>query len=230
MKLNKKTIAVILSVFSLLLVVFTVVVCIQKSHVSSVTFEVVSVQENEADKAVRLAAKDSNARRGIIKDTGSARFSFSQAQKESFLQIYKKTASAALVVRMEFTPTAAQKELLTTGTALPFNLGILYNEDFDSHNKLKEPLTSKITVYADLSKKLSYADTESVIIDFSMALPKSEHFESFLPQGFFISSSVACRILTVCAAPALIGLTVQKIPCSMALLLTEALLISKIPL
>ena len=212
MKLNKKTIAVILSVFSLLLVVFTVVVCIQKSHVSSVTFEVVSVQENEANKAVRLAAKDSNARRGIIKDTGSARFAFSQAQKESFLQIYKKTASAALVVRMEFTPTAAQKELLTTGTALPFNLGILYNEDFDSHNKLKEPLTSKITVYADLSKKLSYADTESVIIDFSMALPKSEHFESFLPQGFFISSSVACRILTACAAPALIGFDCSKNP------------------
>lgn len=204
MKLSKKTIAVILSIFSLLLVVFTVVVCIRNSRISAVSFE--------AEQTTRLIAKDSNARRGAVKETGSARFSFSAAQKDSFSQVYQKNQSASLVIRVEFTPTEAQKELLTTGTALPFNFGILYQEDFDAHGKLKEPLSSKISVYADLSKKLSYSDTDPVVIDFSMAVPKSEHFDSFLPEGFFITSSIKCRILSTCAAPAMIGFDTTQTP------------------
>ena len=200
---TRKNITIMLSVLAVILVGLTVIVCIKNSRVSSVVFE---------SNNTSLIAIDSNSRKGLIKETGTAQFGFSQIQKECFLQVYEKSASAALVIRMEFTPTAAQKELLTTGTALPFNLGILYNEDFDAHNKLKEPLTSKISVYADLSKRLSYADTQGVVIDFSMAIPKSEHFEAFLPQGFFISSSVQCKILSACAAPALIGYDCSQTP------------------
>ena len=102
---------------------------------------------------------------------------------------------------------------MTTGTELPFNFGILYSEDFDNHGKLKDSINSKISVYADLSKKLSYNDDQPVIIDFSMAVPKSEHFDSFLPQGFFVTSSVACTIQSACAAPALIGFDkTQSVP------------------
>ena len=204
MKFSKKTIAVILSVFSLLLVVFTVVVCIRNSRISAVNFE--------AEQTTHLIARDSNARRGAVKETGSARFSFSSGQRNAFSQVFQKNQSASLVIRVEFSPTTDQKELLTTGTALPFNFGILYQEDFDARGKLKEPLSSKISVYADLSKKLSYSDAEPVVIDFSMAVPKSEHFDSFLPEGFFVTTSVKCRILSSCAAPAMIGFDTTKKP------------------
>ena len=111
---------------------------------------------------------------------------------------------------MKFTPTTAQKELLTTGTELPFNFGILYNDDFEKNGKLKEPLNTKISVYADLSKKLSYKNNDAVMVDFSMAIPKSEHFENFLPNGFFVSSSISCQIVSACAAPALEGFDLSE--------------------
>lgn len=203
MKPSKKTITVILSVFSLLLVVFTVIVCIRNSRISSVIFE---------SNNTNLVAMNANARKGKIKQTGAAQFGFTQAQKDCFTQVYHNSNSAALVVRMEFMPTAEQRELLTTGTALPFNLGLLYAEDFDARNRLKEDLSSKISVYADLSKKLSYTDTQPLVMDFSMAVPKSEHFEAFLPLAFFINSTVECRVLSVCAAPALIGFDLMNTP------------------
>ena len=115
---TRKNITIMLSVLAVILVGLTVIVCIKNSRVSSVVFE---------SNNTSLIAIDSNSRKGLIKETGTAQFGFSQIQKECFLQVYEKSASAALVIRMEFTPTAAQKELLTTGTALPFNLGILYD-------------------------------------------------------------------------------------------------------
>lgn len=210
---SNKTVQILVIITAVLLAALTVTVCIQKSRISSVFFEAVTTA-NDDDSYTRanLTAKDANARRGSIKDNGTARFGFSQAQKDCFLKVYRQYRSAALVVRVQFTPNADQKELLTTGTALPFNLGLLYSEDFDSKNRLKEPLSSKITVYADLSKKLSYNDSEPLVIDFSLAVPKSEHFEAFLPQEFFISSSVQCKVLSVCTAPALIGFDCTSTP------------------
>ena len=210
---SKKTISILLFIAVFALLTLTVTICIQKSHVSAVFFQVVTDSTGlDSYKPTALVAKDSNARKGIIKENGSARFGFSPIQKECFNTVYSNSKSAALVIRMEFNPDSEQKELLTTGTALPFNFGLLYNDDFDSKGKLKEPLSSKITVYADLSKKLSYNDSNALVIDFSMAIPKSEHFDSFLPQGFFISSSVNCRLISVCAAPALIGFDYSNEP------------------
>lgn len=196
MKKNQMLLTCTISL-TVIIVLFTAIICIKNSRVSTVKFE--------ASPATRLIAKDKNAHKGIIKDTGSARFAFSAHQKEGFSAVYQKNQSAALVVRVEFIPTDAQKEILTTGTALPFNLGVLYQDDFDQHGRLKETLSSKISVYADLSKLLSYDSSQGVIVDFSMAIPKSEHFDSFLPQGFFVSSTVRCRILSACSAPAMIG-------------------------
>ena len=196
MKLSKKLFTFFFIALAALTVIFTAVFCVRQSRISSVKLE--NTQSS-------LTAKDKNARKGSIKDTGSAMFAFSQEQKQAFEQQYNKNQSAALIIRVEFTPTAAQKELLTTGTSLPFNYGILYQEDFDNKGRLKEPLTSKISVYADLEKKLSYADNQPLVLDFSMAIPKSEHIQNFLPQGFFINSSVCCKIVSACAGPALVG-------------------------
>ena len=198
--LNKKNIAIILCALAVLIAGLTIIICIKNSRVSAVVLEGTNIN---------LVAKDKNARKGIIKDTGSARFDFSQTQKNAFVQAYEKNKTAALVIRMEFKPNDSQRELLTTGAALPFNFGILYQDDFDNKGKLKEPLTSKITVYADLSKKLSYADNAPFFIDFSMAIPKSEHIENFLPTGFFINSSISCRVVSACVAPALLGFDVS---------------------
>ena len=200
-KKNIKTILVPLCVIAaILMIVVTTVVCIRQSRISAVTLE--STIDGLSE---RLTAKDSLARTGVIKERGEAQFAFSQAQRSYFSKVYETNQSAALVIRMSFNPTKAQRELLTTGTELPFNFGILYSDDFDNHGKLKEPLVAKISIYADLSKKLSYNEQNDILVDFSMAIPKSEHFDSFLPVGFFINSSVACKIVSACAAPALIG-------------------------
>ncbi len=197
---TKKSLTVLCIIFSIAFVILTAVICIKNSKTSSVKLSSTISEYSET-----LIAKNKFAHTGIIKEKGEARFAFNSNQKEQFLKIYQDNQSAALVIRMKFTPTAAQKELLTTGTELPFNFGILYNDDFDKNGKLKEPLNSKISVYADLGKKLSYQDAAPVVVDFSMAIPKSDHFENFLPEGFFISSSVACQIESACAAPSLIG-------------------------
>lgn len=200
-KKNIRTILVPLCVIvAILMIVVTTVVCIRQSRISAVTLE--STIDGLSE---RLTAKDSLARTGVIKERGEAQFAFSQAQRSYFSKVYETNQSAALVIRMSFNPTKAQRELLTTGTELPFNFGILYSDDFDNHGKLKEPLVAKISIYADLSKKLSYNEQNDILVDFSMAIPKSEHFDSFLPVGFFINSSVACKIVSACAAPALIG-------------------------
>ena len=202
---SKKNITITCIVLAVVLVIFTTIICIKNQRTSRVKLSSTISEIQEA-----LISKNKSAHTGIIKEKGEAQFSFSNNQKQEFLKVYYENQSSALVVRVKFSPTSEQKELLTTGTELPFNFGILYNEDFDKNAKLKEPLNTKISVYADLSKKLSYADTEPVTIDFSMAIPKSEHFENFLPNGFFVSSSVACQILSACAAPALIGFDISQ--------------------
>ena len=213
MKLSKKTITIGCALLAALAVIFTTIICVKQSRVSAVKLESAKTGDSDLFLSQNLIAKDKNARKGMVKETGFARFSFSAQQKELFSRIYQKNRTAALVIRMEFTPTASQRELLTTGTALPFNFGLLYSEDFDNHGKLKEPLTSKISVFADLEKKLSYSDTQPLVVDLSMAVPKSEHFDSFLPEGFFINSSIACKIISACTAPALIGFDcTQEIP------------------
>ena len=197
---QKKALYILLPVAAVLFIVLTSVICVKNSRISSVLFE---------PDSLNLVAKNPAARKGTIKENGEAWFGFSAAHKEYFSKIYAKNKSAALVIRVEFFPTESQKELLTAGTSIPFNFGILYQEDFDNHGKLKEPFTSKISVYADLEKKLSYGDTAPVAVDFSMALPKSEHFDSNLPTGFFIRSSVQCRVVSACAAPAMIGFDIS---------------------
>ena len=205
---SKKNLTILCIILCVILVIFTTVICIKKSRTSSVILSSTISQDSQT-----LIAKNQAAHTGNIKEKGEAQFSFTQAQKELFLDIYEANQSAALVIRIKFKPTASQKELLTTGTEIPFNFGVLYSDDFDKNGKLKEPLNSKISVYADLSKKLSYKDNEPTVIDFSMAIPKSEHFENFLPSGFFINSSIACQIESACAAPALIGFDLtQTIP------------------
>jgi len=206
---SKKALMIVLPCLAALLIFITVLVLVKNSRSSAVLFESITSSENESLPS-KLLAKDKNARKGIIKDNGEARFAFTEIQKDAFSQIYQENKSAALVIRMQFYPDEEEKELLTMGVELPFNFGILYQEDFDARGRLKEALTEKISVYADLGKKLSYADSEPVIIDLSMALPKSEHFTSNLPEGFFIKSSIRCKLLSVCAAPALLGFDRSK--------------------
>ena len=211
MKINiftKKNITITCIALAVVLVIFTTIICIKNSRTSSVKLS--STLSNAQES---LIAKNKLAHTGIIKEKGETQFAFTASQKNQFTEVYNENQSTALVIRVKFNPTASQKELLTTGTELPFNFGILYSDDFDKNGKLKEPLNSKISVYADLSKKLSYQDNEPVTIDFSMAIPKSEHFENFLPVGFFVSSNVACQILSACAAPALIGFDLTQEIC-----------------
>ena len=205
---SKKNITIACIALAVVLVVLTTIICIKNNRTSRVKLSSTISEYQEA-----LIAKNKLAHTGIIKEKGEAQFAFTANQKNLFTQVYNDNQSAALVIRVKFNPTQDQKELLTTGTELPFNFGILYSDDFDKNGKLKEALNTKISIYADLSKKLSYQDNEPVIVDFSMAIPKSEHFENFLPIGFFVSSNVACQLVSACAAPALIGFDLTQEIC-----------------
>ena len=120
--MNKKILLPICSALSLILIVITTIVIIKQSKIS-----VISLQSTTTQETQKLVAKNKLARKGIIKETGIAQFAFTQSEKEYFSQVYEKNQSAALVIRIQFNPTKAQRELLTTGSELPFNFGILYN-------------------------------------------------------------------------------------------------------
>lgn len=179
--------------------------CIKQNKISSVKVE--STVEAETSK---LIAENKAARKGIIKEKGEACFKFNQNQRKLFASVYEKNETAALIVRVEIKPLENQKELLTTGADLPFNFGILYSEDYDKKGRRTGDLNSKISVYANLSKKLSYSDEEPLLLDLSMAVPKSDSIENSTPVGFFVNSSIHCRIVSVCIAPALIGFDVSQ--------------------
>ena len=102
MKLSKKLFTFFFIALATATVILTAVFCVRQSRISSLRLE---------NTQSTLTAKHKNARKGSVKDTGSAMFAFSQEQMEVFGQQYNKNQSAALIIRVEFTPTAAQKVL-----------------------------------------------------------------------------------------------------------------------
>ena len=125
---TKKNITVFCIILSAILILLTTIVCIKNSRNSAV-----KLSSTLSDAQETLIAKNKLAHTGIIKEKGEAQFAFNANHKDMFYKVYEKDQSAALVVRVKFNPTASQKELLTSRTELPFNLGILYSEDFDKN-------------------------------------------------------------------------------------------------
>ena len=159
------------------------------------------------DKPLALYAIDSAASKGTITNPGFANFKFTRQQKELFENLYNKKGSVALAICLQVMPTKKQMEVIQDSSSeAVFNFGFLGKEDFTKNGKLIKqyyPGNKRIQVQGDLKKAPE-------VFDVSFAIQKNEDISKFIPEGFFVYSSVRCRILGACVVPAEVGFDVSK--------------------
>ena len=161
------------------------------------------VYGNEA--MTRLYALDSAASKGTVNE-GYANFKFTREQKEYFYKTYQENGSVALTVCLQLMPTKKQKSLLESEAEAVFRYGFLGNEDFTIEGKYikkKYPDTRRIQIQGDEKKAPE-------IFDVSFAVQKNDNIEKYIPEGFYIYSTVRCRVIAACLVPAEIGFDVTK--------------------
>ena len=159
-----------------------------------------------SENASRLLALDSAASKGTIKEDGYANFKFTKAQKESIYKSYRENNNLALTVCLQLMPTKKQMELLDSDTETVFRYGFLGSEDFTIEGKFlkkKYPDTRRIQIQGDEKKAPQ-------LFDLSFAIQKNENIEKYAPEGFFIYSTIRCRIVAACLVPAEVGFDVTK--------------------
>lgn len=161
-----------------------------------------------SDAVAPFYSLDKAASKGTITDSGYANFKFTKQQKELFYKIYKEHGSVALAVCLQVMPSKKQLPLMSedSETELVFNYGFLDKEDFTKRGKLLKqyfPGSKRIQIQGDLK-------SAPEIFDVSFAVQKNDSIEKYLPEGFYIYSSVRCRILGACIVPAEVGFDVSK--------------------
>lgn len=149
-----------------------------------------------------LYALDSAAAKGTVNE-GYANFKFTKKQKEIFSQVYREQGSVALTVFFQMMPTKKQKEALENGNSSEAVLryGFLGNEDFTIEGKFikkKYPDTRRIQIQAD-------EKNAPQLFDISFAIQKNDNIEKYIPEGFFVYSTVRCRVISAIVVPAEIG-------------------------
>lgn len=161
----------------------------------------VYMEMNRNGEKSELIALNSSASNGKIEKSGIAEFKFTSEQREIFEKIYLQFGSCGLAVRIEINPSEKEKELLLQKENAFLRYGFLTDKDFDNKRKfikIKDFSGNRTAVSIDLSKI-------SGCFDVSMAIKKDEDFLKFIPEGFFISSDLSCKISSVCVCPAEIG-------------------------
>ena len=153
----------------------------------------------------RLYALDSGASKGTVNDS-YANFKFTREQKEYFYKTYQENGSVALTVCLQLMPTKKQKSFLESDVETVFRYGFLGNEDFTIEGKYikkKYPDTRRIQIQGDEKKAPE-------LFDLSFAVQKNDNIEKYIPEGFYIYSTVRCRIIAAAVVPAEIGFDVTK--------------------
>ncbi len=153
----------------------------------------------------RLYALDSAASKGTVNE-GYANFKFTKEQKEYFYNTYQENGSVALTVCLQLMPTKKQKALLESDAETVFRYGFLGTEDFTIEGKYikkKYPDLRRIQISGDEKKAPE-------LFDLSFAVQKNDNIEKYIPNGFYIYSSVRCRIVAAAVVPAEIGFDVTK--------------------
>ena len=151
-------------------------------------------------KMTSLYALDSAASKGTV-NGGYANFKFTKEQKESFYKVYNEHGTAALTICLQMMPTKKQKAALETEEEAVLRYGFLGSEDFTINGKFikkKYPDTRRIQVQADEKKC-------PAVFDISFAIQKNDNIEKYVPEGFFVYSTVRCRVLAAIVVPAEIG-------------------------
>lgn len=148
-----------------------------------------------------LVALDSFSRNGVITNPGYANFKFSDEQKNLFKNIFNSNKTVALTVRLEIIPSKKQEALLFTLEDVPFMFGFLSADDFSKNGKLTKqyyPNNKRILVQGNLRNAPS-------VFDVSFAVQKNDDISKVIPEGFFVYSTLKCRVIAACVVPAEIG-------------------------
>ncbi len=147
-----------------------------------------------------LYALDSAASKGTVNE-GYANFKFTDRQKEHFAQVYNNNGSVALTVCFQLMPTKKQKELLQSDEQAVLRYGFLGSDDFTIQGKFikkKYPDTRRIQIQVD-------EKNAPELFDLSFAVQKNDNIAKFIPEGFFVYSTVRCRVVAAIVIPAEIG-------------------------
>ena len=147
-----------------------------------------------------LYALDSAASKGTVNNE-YANFKFTKAQKEYFSKVYKDQGSVSLTVCFQMMPTKKQKELLASDANAVLRFGFLSGDDFTIDGKFikkKYPDTRRIQVQAD-------EKNAPTVFDISFAVQKNDNIEKYIPEGFYVYSTLRCRVLAAIVVPAEIG-------------------------
>ncbi|BDC93026.1 hypothetical protein TRBR_11230 [Treponema bryantii] len=147
-----------------------------------------------------LYSLDSAATKGTVND-GYANFKFTKAQKEYFYKTYNEQGSVALTICLQMMPTRKQKELMDSDNQTVLRYGFLGKDDFTIEGKFikkKYPDTRRIQIQAD-------EKNAPELFDVSFAVQKNDNIEKFTPEGFFVFSTVRCRVIAAIVVPAEIG-------------------------
>ena len=147
-----------------------------------------------------LYALDSAASKGTVNNE-YANFKFTKAQKEYFSKVYKDQGSVSLTVCFQMIPTKKQKELLASDADAVLRYGFLSGDDFTIDGKFikkKYPDTRRIQVQADEKNAPN-------VFDISFAVQKNDNIEKYIPEGFYVYSTLRCRVLAAIVVPAEIG-------------------------
>lgn len=156
---------------------------------------------NSTGESSRLYALDSAASKGTIKEDGYANFKFTKEQKEYFYKTYENHGSVALTVCLQMMPTNKQKEAFVNDSQAVFRYGFLGDEDFTIQGKFlnkKYPDTRRIQIQGN-------EKNAPEIFDISFAVQKNDNIQKYVPDGFFIYSTIRCRIIAAIVVPAEIG-------------------------
>ena len=158
-----------------------------------------------SDEISRLQALDSAATKGTVSNE-YANFKFTQEQKEYFYKTYQEKGSVALTICLQMMPTKKQKQLLASDAEAVLRYGFLTGDDFTINGKFikkKYPDIKRIQVQADEKKAPE-------LFDLSFAVQKNDNIEKYIPEGFFVYSTIRCRVIAACVVPAEIGFDVSK--------------------
>lgn len=158
-----------------------------------------------SDEMSRLYALDSAATKGTVSNE-YANFKFTQEQKEYFYKTYQEKGSVALTICLQMMPTKKQKQLLASDAETVLRYGFLTGDDFTIEGKFikkKYPDIKRIQVQADEKKAPE-------LFDLSFAVQKNDNIEKYIPEGFFVYSTIRCRVIAACVVPAEIGFDVSK--------------------
>ena len=147
-----------------------------------------------------LYALDSAAAKGTVNNE-YANFKFTKPQKEYFSKVYIDQGSVSLTVCFQMMPTKKQKELLASDADAVLRYGFLSGDDFTIDGKFikkKYPDTRRIQVQAD-------EKNAPTVFDISFAVQKNDNIEKYIPEGFYVYSTLRCRVLAAIVVPAEIG-------------------------